>query len=86
MTDWPSSLTVAASWDTAVLKEYGAALAKEQRRKGKNVMLGPGLNLARVPQCEPSPSPFTVFFSSFPPPLLASIVPTMSTSVPSPYE
>jgi beta-glucosidase len=28
---------------------YGAALAQEQRQKGTNVMLGPMINIARVP-------------------------------------
>lgn len=50
VTNWPSALTVAASWDRQLLRSYGIALAQEQRGKGMNVMLGPGVNLARVPQ------------------------------------
>ena len=49
VTTWPSSMTMAASWDPALMQKYGAALGSEQRGKGFQVMLGPGVNLARVP-------------------------------------
>ena len=49
VTTWPSSMTMAASFDVALMKKYGAALGSEQRGKGFQVMLGPGVNLARVP-------------------------------------
>jgi beta-glucosidase len=49
VTTWPSSMTMAASWDTALMGKYGAACGREQRGKGFQVMLGPGVNLARVP-------------------------------------
>jgi len=49
-TSWPSGLTVAASWDADAVREWGSGIAREFREKGSNVMLGPGLNLARVPQ------------------------------------
>lgn len=31
------------------MRRYGEALAEEQRGKGTNVMLGPMVNIARVP-------------------------------------
>jgi len=43
-------LTVAASWDTAVMKAWGAAMGSEFKGKGANVQLGPGLCTARLPQ------------------------------------
>jgi len=49
VTAWPTALTAAASWDAALLTEYGEAMAAEQFGKGTNVMLGPGTNIARVP-------------------------------------
>jgi hypothetical protein len=49
VTTWPSSMTMAASWDTQRMKQYGVACGAEQRGKGMQVMLGPGVNLARVP-------------------------------------
>ena len=39
------------SWDRNLINEWGAAMGKEQYLKGSNVMLGPGVNLARVPWC-----------------------------------
>ena len=50
VTAFPSSLTAVASWDVALVAEYAQAQAVEQRGKGMHVMLGPGVNLARVPQ------------------------------------
>ena len=49
VTTWPSSMTMAASFDVDLMQKYGAAMASEQRGKGMQVMLGPGVNLARVP-------------------------------------
>ena len=51
VTAWPSALTVVQSWDTTLMNEYGKAMGREQYLKGTNVMLGPGVNLARVPWC-----------------------------------
>ena len=31
--------------------QFGAAMGAEQKIKGTNVMLGPGINLARTPMC-----------------------------------
>eukprot|EP01114_Cavostelium_apophysatum_P010971 TRINITY_DN2512_c0_g1_i1.p1 TRINITY_DN2512_c0_g1~~TRINITY_DN2512_c0_g1_i1.p1 ORF type:complete len:683 (+),score=141.26 TRINITY_DN2512_c0_g1_i1:29-2077(+) len=49
VTCWPSALTVVASWDPNVIYRYGEAMATEQKMKGTNVMLGPMINIARVP-------------------------------------
>ena len=49
-TQWPSGLTVAATWDVQLAGEWGAAMGAEFRAKGANVQLGPGLNVARVPR------------------------------------
>lgn len=48
-TSFPCSLSVAATWDTAMATMFGEATAEEFDAKGANVMLGPALNLARVP-------------------------------------
>lgn len=48
-TQWPSALTVAATWDAASVEAWGRAMGQEFRAKGANVFLGPGLNVARVP-------------------------------------
>lgn len=41
VTNWPSSLTMAATWDTALMREYGAACGAEQRGKGMQVCESP---------------------------------------------
>eukprot|EP01035_Chromulina_nebulosa_P038659 gene38659-52229_t len=48
-TCWPSALTMGATWDRELCFQWGEAIAQEFYGKGSNVMLGPGLNLARVP-------------------------------------
>lgn len=47
-TQWPSALTVAASWDRALMGRWATAMGREFLNKGANVFLGPGLNVARV--------------------------------------
>ena len=37
------------TWDREAMFDYGAGMGKEQYAKGSTVMLGPGVNLARVP-------------------------------------
>ena len=37
------------SWDVDLMMQYGAAMGLEQYKKGSSVMLGPGVNLARLP-------------------------------------
>jgi beta-glucosidase len=49
VTAWPSALTVIMSWDENLVETWGAAMGAEQAAKGTNVMLGPAVNLARVP-------------------------------------
>lgn len=48
-TCWPSTLTIAATWDRDIVLKWGKAMGKEFYGKGSNVFLGPGLNVARVP-------------------------------------
>lgn len=49
VTCWPSSLAIAASWDLVNMFTWASAMATEQKMKGTNVMLGPDINIARVP-------------------------------------
>eukprot|EP00927_Polykrikos_kofoidii_P003166 TRINITY_DN11252_c1_g1_i1.p1 TRINITY_DN11252_c1_g1~~TRINITY_DN11252_c1_g1_i1.p1 ORF type:complete len:812 (+),score=71.68 TRINITY_DN11252_c1_g1_i1:228-2438(+) len=49
-TQWPSGLTMAASFDDELVKQWGEAMGKEFYGKGANVQLGPGVCIARVPQ------------------------------------
>ena len=48
-TCFPTAVTLASSWDPALLEGVGAALGREARAQGVSVLLGPGLNLKRHP-------------------------------------
>ncbi|MCC2318827.1 beta-glucosidase family protein [Cellulomonas chengniuliangii] len=45
----PSATALAATWDPDLAYRYGAAMAREARRKGVDVVLGPTINLHRSP-------------------------------------
>lgn len=49
-TQFPSLLGLAATFDTGAVKKYASALAQEFVDKGANVLLGPAIDIARVPQ------------------------------------
>ncbi|MDQ7747320.1 beta-glucosidase family protein [Hydrogenophaga pseudoflava] len=50
-TCFPPAVTLASSWDLALIERVGAALAREARARGVQVILGPGLNIKRTPLC-----------------------------------
>lgn len=50
-TAFPASILLAASFDPALAKEFGAALGREAKDRNQDVVLGPGVNLIRVPHC-----------------------------------
>jgi beta-glucosidase len=50
-TAFPASLALGAAFDTELAERFGRALATEARAKGMDVVLAPGCNLLRVPQC-----------------------------------
>src|SRR5512140_3117163 len=43
-TAWPASVSTAASFDPALVERIGAAIGRETKAKGKNVILGPCVN------------------------------------------
>ena len=49
VTAFPVAEAGAASWDPALVRQYGAALGAEQAGKGNNSELGPTINILRVP-------------------------------------
>ncbi len=49
VTCWPAALTAVMTWDPELMYEFGSAMGREQYLKGSNIMLGPGVNLARLP-------------------------------------
>lgn len=47
-TIFPSGIAQAAMWDPSMSKRFGQALGQEAFAKGINVMLGPGMDMARI--------------------------------------
>ena len=50
-TCFPTSATMANSWDIEICEEVGKALGKEAVYNEVNIVLGPGLNIKRSPLC-----------------------------------
>ncbi|WP_082086910.1 beta-glucosidase [Teredinibacter purpureus] len=45
----PPLTAIAASWDPAMATLHGTVLGREARHRNKDIILGPGVNLARLP-------------------------------------
>jgi len=50
-TCFPPAVTLASSWDPQLIHNIGAALAREARALGVDVVLGPGIEIKRSPLC-----------------------------------
>jgi beta-glucosidase len=50
-TCFPPAVTLASTWDPALIREVGEALGRETLSQGVDVMLGPGINIKRSPLC-----------------------------------
>jgi beta-glucosidase len=50
-TCFPTASAIGSSWNVALFREVGEALAREARRWGVSVILGPGINMKRSPLC-----------------------------------
>lgn len=46
-----SGVAAAASWNRELVYEMGVALGQDSRARGVHILLGPGVNIARNPQC-----------------------------------
>ena len=46
---FPTASALSCSWDSALARTQGTALAVEARRAGVDVLLGPGMNIKRMP-------------------------------------
>jgi beta-glucosidase len=49
MTYFPAQTALAATWDTALARQFGKALGQESKIRGKHVQLAPGINIIRTP-------------------------------------
>ncbi len=50
-TCFPTASSLACTWDVALMREMGQALAEEANALGVGVLLGPGNNMKRTPLC-----------------------------------
>lgn len=50
-TCFPTAVTLASSWDEALVEEVARAIALEAKAQGVSVILGPGVNIKRSPLC-----------------------------------
>ena len=50
-TCFPTAVTLASSWDRALLSEVGAAIGRECLKEDVSVLLAPGVNIKRNPLC-----------------------------------
>lgn len=48
---FPTGTALAATWNPELAHEEGVALGEEARYRGKDVLLGPGINIHRTPLC-----------------------------------
>ena len=49
MTAWPFALAAASTFDRSAIRAIVEAVVVEQKGKGVNVLLGPMMNIARIP-------------------------------------
>jgi beta-glucosidase len=50
-TYFPSNMALAATWNPDKAYEFGVSIGSEARARGKDVILGPGINIIRTPLC-----------------------------------
>jgi beta-glucosidase len=48
-TFFPTGSALAATWSSELAYEYGAGMAREARLRGKDMLLGPAINIQRIP-------------------------------------
>src|SRR5665648_441225 len=48
-TFFPTGSALAATWSPELAYAYGSAIAKEARLRGKDMLLGPAINIQRIP-------------------------------------
>lgn len=49
-TSYPAGITLAQTWNTQLAHEFGVSMARDAKARGVQIILGPGVNLHRIPQ------------------------------------
>lgn len=47
----PAAICLAATWNPDLAQQAGQVIGQEARKRGKDIMLGPGVNIMRTPLC-----------------------------------
>ncbi len=47
----PAAIALAATWNPELAQQAGQVIGREARKRGKDIMLGPGVNILRTPLC-----------------------------------
>ncbi|XHR31057.1 MAG: glycoside hydrolase family 3 C-terminal domain-containing protein [Chthoniobacteraceae bacterium] len=47
----PPGTSLAATWNPELARQFGEVLGAESRNRGKDIILGPGINIVRTPVC-----------------------------------
>lgn len=47
----PAAIALAATWNPELAQQAGQVIGQEARKRGKDIMLGPGVNIMRTPLC-----------------------------------
>lgn len=47
----PAAICLAATWNPELAQQAGQVIGQEARKRGKDIMLGPGVNILRTPLC-----------------------------------
>jgi len=50
-TAMPGTLGLAATWNLDLARDFGAVIGQEAKQRGKDIMLGPAVNIQRTPLC-----------------------------------
>lgn len=50
-TSFPTESALGATWNRALMEQVAAAIGREARAQGVDVLLGPGINMKRTPLC-----------------------------------
>ncbi len=48
---FPSGITTASSWDRGLMYNMGVGLGQDSRARGVHILLGPGVNMYKMPLC-----------------------------------